>query len=341
MNDIFAIQDEIGQAISQALKLQLARPVQAVNIEAWQHCLKGEYYRLKYTPEGLAKAREHFEQAIAIDPNYAHAHARLAGYYYALAFIHMVRLREMANLAKASAEKSLALDPGNIESHSLLAILAGVDHNWKAAADHHVRVLASGWPAGRYGYATYYLLPLGRTAEAVEQSRLALENDPLSMMRHMGVAYTLNFAQRYDESIEVSRRALEIDPSSYFMWHALGMSQFFAGRDEDAIRSLKHTVELAPWYATAIGSLASAYHRAGDQGHAREWAQQLAKSDPDSLAMAEYYATTGDVSAMFEALEGAYVKRDVFLIFIKVWPSFDPYRADMRFQSLLKRMNLA
>ena len=130
---------------------------------------------------------------------------------------------------------------------------------------------------------------------------------------------------------------MEIDPNSYFMCHTLGMSQFFAGRNEDAIRSLKRTVELAPWYATAIGSLASAYHRAGDQGHAREWAQRLAQSDPDSLAMAEYYATTGDVNAMFEALEGAYGKRDVFLVFIKVWPSFDPYRADLRFQSLLKR----
>jgi len=344
MNDVFAIQDEIGQAISEALKLRLAPRVRAVNIEAWQHCLKGEYYRVKYTPEALAKAKEHFEQAIAIDPNYAHAHARLAGYYYALAFVNMNRLREMAILAKASAEKSLTLDPGGIESHSLLAVLAAVlDHDWNTAADHHARVLAEEniGPAGRYSYAAYYLLALGRTAEALEQSRLALENDPLSMMRHLGVAFALTFAKRYDESIEGSRRALEIDPNSYFMWHALGMAQWFAGRNEDAIGSLTRTIELAPWYATAVGSLASAYYRVGNQEHAREWAQRLARSDPDSLAMAEYYATIGAVDAMFQALEGAYEKRDVFLIFIKVWTSFDPYRTDSRFQSLLERMNLA
>jgi tetratricopeptide (TPR) repeat protein len=134
---------------------------------------------------------------------------------------------------------------------------------------------------------------------------------------------------------------LEIDPNSYFMWHALGMAQWFAGRNEDAILSLTRTIELAPWYATAVGSLASAYHRVGDQEHAREWAQRLAQSDPDSLAMAEYCATIGAVDAMFQALEGAYEKRDVFLIFIRVWTSFDPYRTDLRFQSLLERMNLA
>ena len=125
------------------------------------------------------------------------------------------------------------------------------------------------------------------------------------------------------------------------MWHALGMAEWFAGRYEDAIRTLKRAVDLAPWYAAAVGSLASAYHRVGDLEHAREWALRLAQSHPDSLAMAEYRATTGAVEAMFEALEGAYEKRDVFLVFIKVWTSFDPYRMDLRFQSLLDRMNLA
>ena len=344
MNDVFAIQDEIGQAISEALKLRLAPPVQVVNIDAWQHCMKGEYYRVKYTPTDLAKAKDHFETAIAIDPNYAHAYARLAGYYYALAFVDMNRLREMASLAKAAAENSLALDPGSTESHSLLGVLAAVvDHDWKAAAGHHATVLAEGdtSPTSRYCYAAYYLLALGRTAEAIDQSRLALESDPLSMIRHMGLAYALTFAKRYDESIEVSRRALEIEPDSYFMWHALGMAEWFAGRYEDAIRTLKRAVDLAPWYAAAVGSLASAYHRVGDLEHAREWALRLAQSHPDSLAMAEYRATTGAVEAMFEALEGAYEKRDVFLVFIKVWTSFDPYRMDLRFQSLLDRMNLA
>ena len=85
MTDVFAIQDEIGQAISEALKVRLAPRAQTVNVEAYQNYLKGQYYRARLTPESLAKAKECFEQALAIDPNYAPAYSGLAVYYYALA----------------------------------------------------------------------------------------------------------------------------------------------------------------------------------------------------------------------------------------------------------------
>ena len=111
---------------------------------------------------------------------------------------------------------------------------------------------------------------------------MALENDPLSMIRYTGLAYALNFARRYDESIEASRRALQIDPNSYLIWHALGMAEFLAARNQDAIHSLERSIELAPWFASAVGLLASAYHRVGDQEHAVKRAQQLAQSNPDS-----------------------------------------------------------
>src|ERR1019366_6105277 len=70
MTDVFAIQDEIGQAISEGLKLRLAPRAKTVNIEAYQNYLKGQYHFLRFTPESAAKAREFFEQALAIDPNY-------------------------------------------------------------------------------------------------------------------------------------------------------------------------------------------------------------------------------------------------------------------------------
>ncbi len=92
MTDVFAIQDEIGQAISEALKLRLAPPARKINIEAYQNYLKGQYYRMRYTSESLAKAKECFELALAIDPNYALAYSGLAVYYYALAILFISRL---------------------------------------------------------------------------------------------------------------------------------------------------------------------------------------------------------------------------------------------------------
>jgi TolB-like protein len=109
MTDVFAIQDEIGQAISEALKLHLAPRAQTtVNIEAWQCWLKGQYHVLRFTPESLTKAKECFEQALAIDPNYTLAYSGLARYYYTLATLGIMPAREAAPLAKSAAEKALA-----------------------------------------------------------------------------------------------------------------------------------------------------------------------------------------------------------------------------------------
>ena len=54
-----------------------------------------------------------------------------------------------------------------------------------------------------------------------------------------------------------------------------------------------------------------------------------------------YYATAGEPDAMFEALDAVYERRFLYLLNIKVIPAFDPYRADPRFENLLRRMRLA
>ena len=89
MTDVFAMQDEIGQAISEALKVRLAPRARAVNVEAYESYLKGHYYRLRFTPKSMAKAKECFDQALAIDPQYAQAYSGLAAYYYTLAVLTM------------------------------------------------------------------------------------------------------------------------------------------------------------------------------------------------------------------------------------------------------------
>ena len=343
LTDIFAIQDEIGASISESLKVRLAPPVPVVNIDAWQHCLKGEYYRLSLTPEGLAKAKEHFDQAIAIDPTYALAYARLGAYYYGLSIVDMSRLKEVGRLAREAAQKALALDPASSGSHSLMgALAAALDNDWHAAEHHHQHAMAgdNAPPHARYVYAIYYLLPLGRVADAVEQSQLALQSDPLSMLLNFGVAFAMYCDKRYEESIACARRALEIEHHSYYVWDVLGQAQLALGRYEEATATLARGAELAPWYSSTAGALACAYYLAGDRARARECADRLARLHGATVGVARYLATTGEVDAMFDALEGAYEQRDLFLLWLRNWTSFDPYRDDPRFRSLLERMRL-
>ncbi len=327
LTDIFAIQDEIGQAISEALKVRLAPRAQTVNIEAYQNYLKGQYYRARYTPESLAKVKECFEQALALDPNYAPAYSGLADYYHLLAVLGVKPTGDVAPLAKSAAEKALAIDPANSEAHSVLACLAAVSHyDWHAAEKHFRKAMAAEPlpPLVRFRYVQYYLLPLGRVVEAMEQSRLALETDPLSMILHYRMACSMLLAKQYRETIEYSRRALEMDANFYGIWSVMGFAQLRAGLAQEGIASLKRVVELAPWSSQVRGALAAAYHQAGDHEHSQELVRKLADSHGHTYGAAVYYAATGEVDAMFEALDGAYQQRDRSLIDIQIYAVLRP-----------------
>jgi TolB-like protein/Tfp pilus assembly protein PilF len=344
MTDVFAIQDEIGTAISDVLKLRLIFRARAVNIDAYQNYLKGQYYRVRFTQESLAKAKECFERALEIDPNYASAYSGLAAYNIVMAAIGIKPTVAMAPLAKSAAEKALSIDPANSEAHSVLAVVAGTfDYDWKAAQAHHGKAVAavSVAPVERIRFSHFYLIPLGRIPEALEQTRLAFETDPLSMLVHWGTAWTMCAAGQYQETIEYARRALEIDANYHMIWFTMGYAQFRAGRLEEAISSLQQAVELAPWYSMSAWLLAGAYCRAGNRARGEELALQLVGAHGQTVGAAAYFATSGEVDAMFEALEGAYRQRDRFLLDIRHLGFFDSYRADPRFRALLGKMNLA
>jgi eukaryotic-like serine/threonine-protein kinase len=343
MTDVFAIQDEIGQAISEALKLRLAPRAGTANIEAYQNYLKGQYHRVRYTAESLAKAKECFEQALAIDPNYAPAYSGLAGYCCVLAALGMKPACDVLPLAKSAAEKALAIDPANSEAHSVLGLVAATyDFRWEAA-DLHFRQAMATEPVAhtvRYRYVFYYLLPLGRVANAMGQSQLGLKTDPLSMVLHNGMAWSLYFAKKYREAIDYARRALEIDPNFYIIWFSMGLAQFHAGFRQEGIASLQRAVELAPWWYLGVGSLAAAYYQTGDREHGQELSSKLVARG-HTLGASVYYAAAGEVDGMFETLDAAYGKRDTNLLQVLSDPFFEPYRADPRYHALLQRMNLA
>jgi serine/threonine-protein kinase len=342
MTDVFAIQDQIGEAISEALQLRLVSRTQVVNLEAYQNYLKGHYHRVRLTPESLTKAKESYERALTIEPNYALAHSGLASYYYALTSTGIKPLGEVAAQARSAAQKALAIDPANAEAHGLLGTLAGLfDYDWESAERHFRKVLAIEPvpPFSRMRYAVFFLIPMKRLADAKEQCRLALENDPMSMTLHWGMAFSILAERQYRETIEYARRAMEIDANFYPIWLILGLAQMAADCTQEAIASYKRAVELAPWYYAVRGALAGACYRTGDREGSRA---NLAALSGWQLEMAEvfYYAITGEVDPMFEVLQRAYQRHD-YLVVILHLSIFDPYRADPRFRSLLHGMHLA
>jgi serine/threonine-protein kinase len=343
MTDVFALQDEIGQAIAEALRVRLVPRARVRNLEAWEHWLKGVHYRGRNTPDGVAKAKEHFEQASILDPAYAQAYSGLAFCYFVLASQGAGPVGDLTQLAIQAAEKALALDPSDSDAHTLLGVMASVfNYQWKQAETHFLRALACEQvsPRARYCYAAYSLLPAGKIDEAIASSRLALQEDPLFMLYHYGVVWCLCAAGRHQEAIAHARRALEIDPNAHLVLIAIGFAQLRAGLPDEAVVSFRRVAELAPWTHVGAGCLAAAYWAAGDEASGRDVARRFTDADRLGFGGAIYYATAGDADAMFEALDASYERRDIFMPNLPLLSAFDPYRADPRFALLLGRLGL-
>lgn len=349
MTDIFAIQDEISQAVANALKVNLGIPQRhAGNIEAFQSYLQGLYWYQRYTAESLSKAKDSFEQALAYDPGYAPAHAGLAVFHYGLGALSIRRMTDMAPLAQSAAEKALAMDPTLREAHSVLGLLAGTaQYDWELAERHFKAAMAADPvpPLVRVRYALYFLTPQRRFEEAVEQYKHALETDPLSMMVHFGLSFAFYCQRQFDAAIKHAEKAVNLYPDYWLVHFAMGLALLQKGDLEKSITSLETTVKLSPAFTLGAGFLAAASVQAGDRGKSDKLMEQItersAKSYASPSCFAIYYAALGQADPTFKFLEAALTERDPYLTRVDAEPCFEPFHSDPRYRDLLARMNLS
>ena len=203
MTDVFAIQDEISQAIVEKLRVRLAgdRPLvkrYTENLAAYDLCLKARYHLLKMTQEGREAGRRYCEQAIALDPNYALAYVVLAESYLWSAFWGSTDPREAFARAKSAALEALRLDDTIADAHSALGtVLGSGEFDWHGAEREFSRALelSPSSAAVRYDYAwcyaMWFLYPLGRVEQALTEMRRALELDPLDPFYNTLLGYLL------------------------------------------------------------------------------------------------------------------------------------------------------
>jgi len=348
MTDIFAIQDDISQAIATALKVQLApAPRRTTNIEAFQNYLKGLYWFQRYTPESLAKAQESFERALGHDPGYAPAYAGLAAFYCGLGAIGIKRMTDMAPLAKSAAEKALAIDQTLSEAHSVLGWVAGaVEYDWKSAERHFQAAMAVEPvpPLVRVRYALYFLTPLRRFEQALAQYQRAIETDPLSQMVHFGLSFARYCERRYDEAIEYAGKAVDLFPDHWLSHFAMGLASAQKGSLQQSIASFETTLRLFSSFTPAAGFLAASYARSGSSEQAAKLIDEVkekgTRQHVSPACFGIYYAAVDQADRMFEFLEAAFSERDPYLTRMDAEPYFEPFRSDPRYRSLLGRMNL-
>jgi DNA-binding winged helix-turn-helix (wHTH) protein/TolB-like protein/Flp pilus assembly protein TadD len=354
LTDIFSVQDSISQRVVEALSLELTETQRGLltrrdtnDGEAYRLYLRGRFFWNKRTRDGFERGAASFREAVEKDPAYARAYSGLADSYIGLAFYHYAAPQAAMPLARAAALKALEVDGSLAEAYASLAhVKTNYEWDWAEALRLSRKGIAlqPDYATAHQWFGIHYLAPRGRLEEAIAETRLARQLDPLSAVFNTFTGAALYFARRYDEAIEECRRAIELHPDFGVAHWYLGRAYLQKGRYQEALPELQRAVTLSGGSPLMVGTLGVGYARAGDRAAAGRTLAELehlrARSYASALDLADIHAALGDRERAFQWLDQAAAERSFHLIYLKVWPELDPLRPDPRFAALISRLGL-
>jgi len=256
-DDIFALQDEITLSVVGAIEpsLRLAEVERAKrkrpdSLDAYDLVLRALPDVYSRMPEPSKKALVHLERALALDPNYALAHACAAECYHSL-FLRGGLREENRTAAVRHAQVAIA----NGQDDALALTLAG----FSLGMDGHDRAAA---------FAAF---------------EAALAVSPSSALTYILGSVILSFAEEAERAIEWGERGLRLSPldpwrSSAFISFALG--HFHRGRYEEAAAAARKAVQFSPGFSLCHMVLAAALAKLGRLEEARAAATRVLELQP-------------------------------------------------------------
>lgn len=354
LTDIFEIQDDIANEIVTALREQMewacccSKPEparRAPNLDAYTALLRGRHHLFRFTATSHTLARESFEEAVRIDPDYAEAHAALAAFHITDWALDLSDPHSCAENARQSARRALQLAPDHGHALAILAGLRGChDYDWAGAEQDFQRALAvaPGSADVLLHYAYWFLRPQGRHAEAREVYRRLIEMDPLSPFPRYSISDSYFFESRFDKTLEAAAKALEIDPT---YWPAMTMSASAAmglGDMAAAVAWLDRANLVAP-NDPSVHFLTTMFRaHTGDEQAARRGIAELEGRTGwarTPAMLAGMYTALGDLDTAFRYAEQMIDQRAGCVLWL-LSPSYARLQRDPRFAGLLRRMNL-
>jgi len=351
LKDVLQLQGALAHDIAEQIKINVTPQEQlrlaaarTVDPGAHEAYLKGLYHWNKGTAENYRDARNDFEEAIALDPNYAPAYAGLADYFWAT---DELPPRSAMPRASENVLKALALDDGLADAHKTLAIIKFYgDWDWGAAEKEFQRALALN-PSYSEGHRMYslYLSALGRTEDAFGEIQIAQRLDPLSLTTSVTAGWISYYARQYDRALQQCRSVLELDPSWSSAHECLGDAYTAKGNFEQAIAECRQAAVDSGDDPVHLAGLARSYALAGNESDARKILVQLDKASKTEYIAPYFFiiieGALGEKDQAFAWLEKGFNGRDPYLARMRVDVAMDPLRSDARFKALLRRIGLA
>lgn len=360
--DVFALQDEIAQAIGHALQMELGggtiirtsqetarTPVQRairgpVDPRAYDLYLRG---RFLFEQHSALDAIAHFERAVAIDPDFALAYTGCAWGNVLAANLNILPPITAYPRARTACDRALALEPNLPEAligQAFVAWWFDWDRARAQSLNQQVLTLAPGFP-NAHELLALTLITAERFEEGVESSERAYALDPLSnfMLYNLGIA--LHFAGEATRAVEVLREGLARAPGDGGFHLLLGTALFVLNRLAEAHAELERGRDLTPASAQFRGTLVCTLAAMGDAKGARanlaELEDQTADNNGSAIEIACGYTALGEKDAAYAWLDRAFEARSLWMTSLHLEPRLRPLWGTKRFEDLVRRVGVA
>jgi serine/threonine protein kinase/Tfp pilus assembly protein PilF len=319
IEDVFEIQDDISQAIVKALRVILSEGEKKAienkprtNIQAYDYYLRGRQFFHQLRRRSLEYARQMFNKAIELDPQYALAYTGVADSSSLLYTYFDARDFNLRQADKAST-KALELEPELAEAHVSRGIVSSLTHHF---------------------------------AEAEEAFAKAMKLEPKMFEAAYWYGMGLQAEGRFEDAAKMFERATVLRPEDYQAAHFLGQAYRSLGRHDEEVAHLRRglalmqsSLELNPDDARAANLAAGVYASLGEAEPAIMYAERSLAIDPEDPMLlynvACTYASLGRIDQAITCLERAVDKGFGHREWIDNDPDLAPLRSNPKYQSIV------
>ena len=349
--DLFALQDDITQAVAAALKTTLMVGATTAtqndhppsgNLDAYTAYLHGKFYFGRNTEADYRQAIDYYNAAIRVDPRYAQAYAGLSHAWtvYAVQFLEGVSAQQAYAQARVAANTALTLEPNLGAAHGAHAsLLLNADLDWVGAEADYRRALQLA-PNDDTAKANLgqLLAATGQIDQAIDLTRQALATDPLNARWYAWLCRFQTPLGRLDEAQQSVRKAIELRPEAAGYHELLTVVAIQRGAAKDALASAQQE-RPGPYQDIA---LALARQVGDDHAAADAALHDLIGKDGNSSAyqIAEVYALRKDPDQAFGWLDRAWANHDAGIQFLLYDPFLLGYKDDPRFAGFCRKVGL-
>lgn len=285
------------------------------NLEAYDAYLFGKQRMARRTSASLTEAAQSFQKAIDLDPNYALAYVGLADATRLLTEYGTLSVSDANAKVESLLNKAIQLDPRLGEAYASLGSLSMWKGDFAAAESAFQRAieLSPNYATAYHWYALsvtgakkrtslfekaleldplstvvlgnlgYELLRSGRTDEAVERFRRAIEIDPGSTIGYAGLAEAYgDYLNQPEEAVRFHRKAIEADPGNLRL--RVGLADRFkeVGRYDEALAECRTVIQKDPDFSAAYAAMSGIYAQQGRLDEAVRWQRTAVDKDPDA-----------------------------------------------------------